>query len=75
MAVRPKSVRNRCIIELFVTLFVLSLYPFDNYVGIGAFVIGLSYISSYFFLSNKFLDLIDWLFHILDIVSTHESYF
>ena len=45
---RPKSVRNRCIIELFVALFVLSLYPFDNSVGIGAFVIGLSQISSFF---------------------------
>ena len=26
---RPKSVRNRCVIELFVALFVLSLCPFD----------------------------------------------
>ena len=28
-------------------LFVLSLYPFDIYVGIGAFVIGLGQISSF----------------------------
>ena len=39
---RPKSVRNRCLIELFVALFVLSLCPFDISVGVGAFVIGLS---------------------------------
>ena len=46
---RPKSVRNRCLIELFVALFVLSLCPFDISVGVGAFVIGLSQISSFFF--------------------------
>ena len=45
---RPKSVRNRCLIELFVALFVLSLCPFDISVGVGAFVIGLSEISSFF---------------------------
>ena len=47
---RPKSVRNRCIIELFVALFVLFLFPFDNSVGIGDFVIGLSQISTFFLL-------------------------
>ena len=36
---RLKSVRNRCVIEFFVALFVLSLCPFDIYVGVGAFVI------------------------------------
>ena len=46
---RPKSVRNPCIIEFFVALFVLSLCPFDISVGVGAFVIGLSQISSFFF--------------------------
>ena len=45
---RPKSVRNRCVIELFVALFVFSLCPFDISVGLGAFVIGLSQISSFF---------------------------
>ena len=45
----PKSVRNRCVIELFVALFVLSLCPFDISVGVGAFVIGLSQIFSIFF--------------------------
>ena len=45
---RPKSVRNRCVIEFFVALFVLSLCPFDISVGVGAFVIGLSQISFFF---------------------------
>ena len=45
---RPKSVRNRCVIELFVALFMLSLCPFDISVGVWAFVIGLSQISSFF---------------------------
>ena len=44
---RSKSVRNRCLIELFVALFVFSLCPFDISVGVGAFVIGLSQISSF----------------------------
>ena len=45
---RPKSVRNRCLIELFWgALFELSLCPFDISVGVGAFVIGLSQISSF----------------------------
>ena len=44
---RPKSVRNRCLIELFVALFVLSLCPFDISVSEGAFVIGLGQISSF----------------------------
>ena len=39
---RPKSIRNRCVIELFGGVFVLSLSVFDFSVGIGAFVIGLS---------------------------------
>ena len=46
---RPKSVRNRCVIELFVALFVLSFCPFDISVGVWAFVIGLSQISSFFY--------------------------
>ena len=45
---RPKSVRNRCVIELFVALFVLSLCPYDISVSVGAFVIGLSQIYSFF---------------------------
>ena len=45
---RPKSVRNRCVIALFVALFVLSLCFFGISVGVGAFVIGLSQFSSFF---------------------------
>ena len=45
---RSKSVRIRCVIELFVALFVLSLCPFDISVGVGTFVIGPSQISSFF---------------------------
>ena len=46
---RPKSVRNHCVIELFLAFFVLSLCPFDISAGVGAIVIGLSQISSFFF--------------------------
>ena len=44
---RPKSVRNRCVIEGFggVKCFVTLLFEFS--VGVGAFVIGLSQISSF----------------------------
>ena len=45
---RPKSVRNRCVIEGFWSVFVLSLCFLDFYVGVGAFVIGLSQIFSFF---------------------------
>ena len=48
---RPKSVRNRCVIELFVALFVLSFCPFDYSACVGTFVIGLSQISSFFHLA------------------------
>ena len=45
---RPKSVRNCYIIELFGDFFVLSCCPFDISVGVRAFVIRLSKISSFF---------------------------
>ena len=46
---RPKSVRNRCLIELFCgVVCVVTLPLFDISVGVGAFVIGLSQISSFF---------------------------
>ena len=45
---RLKSVRNRSVIELFVAFFVLSFCPIDISVGVGAFVIGLNQISSFF---------------------------
>ena len=40
----PKSVHSRCVIEVF----VLSLCFSDFSVGVGAIVIGLSQISSFF---------------------------
>ena len=45
---RPKSVRNRCVIEVSGGVFVLSI-GFEFSVGIGVFVIWLSQIS--FFIS------------------------
>ena len=34
----PKSVHNRCVIELFVALFMLSLSPYDISVTINLFI-------------------------------------
>ena len=47
---RPKSVRNRCLIELFCGVACVVALPFDISVGVGAFVIGLGQISSFLFL-------------------------
>ena len=44
---RPKSVRYRCVIEVLVALFMLSRCFLDFSVSVGAFVIGLSQISSF----------------------------
>ena len=44
----PKSVRNGCVIEVFGGVFVLSRCVLDLSVGVGAFVIRLSQISSFF---------------------------
>ena len=49
---RPESVRNRCVIEVFGGVFVLSRCFLDFSVGIGAFVIGLSQISSFVFIET-----------------------
>ena len=62
---RPKSFRNRSVIELFVALFVLSLCPFDISVGVAAFVIGLSQISSFFLLDELSAICLRW-FHLHD---------
>ena len=56
---RPKSVRNRCVIDFSVALFALSLCPFDISVGVRAFVIGLSQISSFFSLFNYMITDLD----------------
>ena len=45
---RPESARNRCVIEVFGGVSVLSRCFLDFSVDVGAFVIGLSQISSYF---------------------------
>ena len=45
----PMSVTNRCVIEVFGGVFMLSRCFLDISVGVGAFVIGLSQISSFFF--------------------------
>ena len=49
-SVRPKSVRNRCVIEVFGGVCVCCPLVFEFSVGIGGFVIGLGQIS--FFFSN-----------------------
>ena len=53
---RPKSVHNHCVIELFGDMFVLSRCPFDMSVGIGAFVVGLIQISSFFSLTTNMIE-------------------
>ena len=45
---RPKSVRNRRVIEVFGGVFVLSFCFLDFSMDVGASVIGLSQISSFF---------------------------
>ena len=44
---RPKSVRNRFLIELLCGVVCVVTCPFDIYVSVGAFVIGLGQISSF----------------------------
>ena len=44
---RPNSVRNRCVIEVFGGVFMLSHCFLDFSVSVGVFVIGLSQISSF----------------------------
>ena len=51
---RPKSIRNLCLIELFCGVVCVVTLPFWLPVGVGAFVIGLSQISSFF----SYLDLL-----------------
>ena len=45
---RPKSVRNRCVNEVFGGVYYVVTWLFGFSVGVGAFVIGLSQISSCF---------------------------
>ena len=48
----PKSVHNRCVIELFCGVVCVVTLPFWISAGVGAFVIGLSQISSFFSCSS-----------------------
>ena len=50
---RPKSVRNRCVIELLGDVSVLSCCLFDISIGIRAFCIGLKQSSSFFLIKTK----------------------
>ena len=50
---RLKSVRNRCVIEVFGGVFVLSSGVLDFASGVGIIVIGLSQISSFFLLKEN----------------------
>ena len=43
----PKSVRNRCVIEVFCCFFCVVTSVFEFSVGIGHFVIGLSQIFTF----------------------------
>ena len=75
---RPKSVRNRCVIELFCGV-VLSLCPYDISVGVGDFVIGLSQISSFFSyyrcaLLNP-ISLTWWREHIFNLINQGKKYY
>ena len=51
---RPKSVRNRCVIEVFGGVCVCCPLVFEFSVGIGGFVIGLGQISFFFSLLSSY---------------------
>ena len=53
---RPKSVHNRCVIELFCGVVCVAAWPFDISVGERAFVVGLSQISTFFSYGPLFSD-------------------
>ena len=55
---RPKLVRNRCVIEVFGCVFVLSRCFLNFSVGVGAFVIGLIQISFFFSIYDKKHDIL-----------------
>ena len=65
---RPKSVRNRCVIEVFSGVFCVVMLDFS--VSVGAFVIGLSQISSFFLMYMY------WSIHSNDIshIDTETTY-
>ena len=67
---RPKSVCNRCVIEVFGGVSVLSSCFLDFPVDVRAFVIGLSQITSVFTLTPSTLP---FYFSILSLVFLSES--
>ena len=71
---RPKSVRNRCVIEHFGDVFVLSCCLFDISDGIGAFVIGLSQISSFSLLNPKQFLCLNWSYSIEVLLDKRQKY-
>ena len=66
---RPKSVRNRCLIELFCGVVCVVTCPFDMSVGVGAFVIGLGQISSFLSWYSDFIPRYSSLYERSDIRS------
>ena len=66
---RPKCVRNRCVIKDCGGVFMLSRCFLDFSMGVGAFVTGLSQISSFFPLFIEYFDAYV-LFNTFDILSS-----
>ena len=54
-SISPNSVRSRCVIEVLVAFFMLSRCFLDFSVVVGAFVIGLSQISSFLSINRMIL--------------------
>ena len=54
---RPKSVCNRCLIEVFCGVFMLSRCFLDFSVGVRTFAIGLSQISFFSLIINTYFQL------------------
>ena len=61
---RPKSVRNRCVIEVFGGVCVCCPLVFEFSVGVGSFVIGLSQISSFSSYAIRFKNGVSTLVHV-----------
>ena len=74
---RPKSVRNRCSIELFCGVVCVVTCPFDISVGVGAFVIGLGQISSFLSWIQYYClnDIIDYTVHLILTTFSHQQIF
>ena len=74
---RPKSVRNRCVVEVFGRVFVFSRCFLNLSLGVRAFVIELSPISSFFFNDDR-LQSIKWVgvaYRYTAVVLIYEGHF